>query len=653
VKKATAATLLVGLALPLGAEARVTAITIDKVEPFAEGTSFGGAGAYERVIGTAKGEVDPGDPKNRGIVNLDKAPRNARGMVEYEADFFMLRPKDSSKGNGKVLYEVNNRGRKFLMHWIMDAPAQAAGANNDPRSAADAGNGLLFRMGYTMVWSGWDPDAPRAGSGMAMRAPVATEDGRPIVRMIRDELVSGTRGPQVEAFRLSYEAAGLDTKEARLTVRRKESDAETDVPADRWTFADTRTIRLLPEGTKPEPGSIYQLYYRAKDPKVLGLGFAATRDVVSYLRNETGAANPAGAPVKAVLALGISQSGRYLRDFIGQGFNADEAGRKVFDGVLAHISGVGRVFLNEEFGQPARTNTQHEDHFYPENAFPFSAAALEDPVTGKRGALLRGDGSDPLLIEVNTSTEYWQKGASLLTTDPLGKTDVELPATTRVYMVAGTQHGGQFGLTTQPGPCHNLRNPHNPSAALRALLVALDRWVVDGTTPPASRVPRLSDGTLVPPGQTDFPRLPGVAVARQANALARFRDWVKPAAEAGPQYRALVPKVDQDGNETSGILLPDIAVPLATYTGWNLYKEPFPAGELCDRDGTYAPFAKDQAEQEQKGDPRAAIQSRYHGRDDYVAKVEAAARALVRERLLLEEDAAAYVAKARTEKAFE
>jgi hypothetical protein len=653
VKKATAATLLLGLALPLGAEARVTAIAIDKVEPFAEGTTFGNAGAYERVAGTAKGEVDPSGSRNRGIVNLDKAPRNARGMVEYEADFFMLRPKDSSKGNGKIVYEVNNRGRKFLMHWIMDAPAQAAGANNDPRSAQDAGNGLLFRMGYTMVWSGWDPDAPRAGSGMAMRVPVAQEGGQPIVRTIRDELVSGTRGPQVESFRLSYEAASLDPKEARLTVRRKEADPETEVPAERWTFADARTIRLLPEGTKPEPGSIYQLYYRARDPKVLGLGFAATRDVVSFLRNEGGAANPAGAGVKSVLALGISQSGRYLRDFIGQGFNADEDGRKVFDGVLAHISGVGRVFLNEEFGQPARTNTQHEDHFYPENAFPFSAATLEDPVTGKRGSLLRGDGSDPLLIEVNTSTEYWQKGASLLATDPLGRQDVELPATTRVYMVAGTQHGGQFGLTTAPGPCRNLRNPHNPSAALRALLVALDRWVSDGTAPPASRVPRLAYGTLVPPDQAGFPRLPGIGVARQANALARFKDWVKPAAEPGPQYRPLVPKVDRDGNETSGIRLPDIAVPLATYTGWNLYKEPFPAGELCDRDGSFLPFAKDQTEQETNGDPRAAIRSRYWGRDDYVAKVEAAARDLVRERLLLEEDAAAYVAKARAEKAFE
>jgi hypothetical protein len=271
VKPATAATLLIALALPLGAEA-ITAISIDRVEPFAEGTTFGEAGAYERVIGTAKGEVDPNDPRNRGIVNLDKAPKNARGLVEYETDFFMLRPSDPAKRNGRILYEVNNRGRKFLMHWIMDAPAQGAAANNDPKSARDAGNGLLFRMGYTMAWSGWDPDAPKANSGMAMRAPVATESGQPIIRMIRDELVNGTRGPLRDTFSLSYEAASLDPKEARLTVRRKEADPETEIPADGFAFVDARTIKLLPEGAKPEPGSLYQLHYRAKDPKVLGLG---------------------------------------------------------------------------------------------------------------------------------------------------------------------------------------------------------------------------------------------------------------------------------------------------------------------------------------------------------------------------------------------
>ena len=212
------------------AQARVTAIVIDKVEPFADGAPFADAGAYERVIGTVKGELDPQDPRNRGIVDLDKAPRNARGMVEYDTDFFMLRPADPAKASRKLLYEVNNRGRKFLLHWLMEAPPGPS--NNDPRSRADAGNGLVFRRGYTIVWSGWGPDAPKAGGGMTMRVPVAQEAGRPIVRTIRDELVNGTRAPMRETFKLSYEAASLDTKEAQLTMRvRTAGNSSTTAPS--------------------------------------------------------------------------------------------------------------------------------------------------------------------------------------------------------------------------------------------------------------------------------------------------------------------------------------------------------------------------------------------------------------------------------------
>jgi hypothetical protein len=614
------------------AEGRVTELRLGAPEPFASGTQFGGAGAYERLTGTAKGELDPADPRNKGIVNLAKAPRNARGMVEYETEIFMLRPADPAKASGKLVYEVNNRGRKFLPHWLMDA----AKATNDPKTAEDAGNGFFLRRGYTVVWSGWDPDAPRANDGMAMTVPTPEP---PVVRTIRDELVNGTRGPLRDAFALTYPAASLEPGEARLTMRRKEAYPATEIPATGWKFENARTIRLLPEGTRPEPGALYELSYKAKNPKVLGIGFAATRDLVARLRQDGGA--------KAAFAVGISQSGRYLRDFIGQGFNQDESGKKVFDGVLAHISGIGRVFLNDEFGQPARTNTQHEDHLFPENRFPFSSARFTDPATGRSGALLRGDGFDPLLIEVNTSTEYWQKGASLLHTDPLGRHDATLPPTTRVYMVAGTQHAGRTGLKADKGHCANLRNPHNPSPALRALFVALDDWATRGVAPPESRVPRLADGTLVPPDRTGFPAIPGVAVAREVNEIARFEDWVEPQPKRNPQYRPLVAKVDADGNEVAGIRLPDIAVPLATYTGWNLYAAPFPGGELCDRDGTYIPFAKTKAERTASSDPRPSLEERYRDPADYQAKLASAAAELVRERLLLQEDADRYVAEAK------
>jgi hypothetical protein len=631
-------------------EAKITQITIERTQRFADGQAFGAVGAYEVVAGTAKGELDPKDRRNRVIVNLDRAPVNGRGMVEYETPFLMLRPADASRGNHKIIYDVTNRGRKFLLPWLMDAPAPA-GAINDPKDAKDAGNGLFFRQGWIMAWSAWDPDAPTANNGMAMKVPVATNGGQPIVRVIRDELVSATRGPALDSFRLSYEVASLDPAQAALTVRRKAAFAPVAIPASGWAYADARTIRLLPEGTKPEPGALYELHYQAKNPKVLGIGYAATRDLISFLRYEkqdsAGTANPAGAGIKSAVAIGISQSGRYLRDHVSQGFNQDEARRKVFDGVLAHISGVGRVFHNAEFGQPFRTNTQHEDHTYPENEFPFSAANLKDPVTGKSGSLFRHDGFDPLLIETNTSTEYWQKGASLLHTDPLGRRDVALPRNARVFMIAGTQHGGRFGLTAAPGPCVNPRNPHSAGPALRALLVALDEWVSTGRAPPASRVPHLKDGTLVAPDRTGFPAIPGAVAVREVNEVAPFGDWVRPAPDRSRAYRPLVAKVDADGNEVAGIRLPDIAVPVATYTGWNQYKPPFPEGEICDRDGSYLALAKTRAEREARGDPRPALAERYPSQAAYVGQVEKSVGELVKARLLLREDGDNFIAQAK------
>jgi Alpha/beta hydrolase domain len=638
------------LAAPLAAAAHITDITVDSVKPFADGASFGDAGAYERLTGTARGELDPFDVRNRGIVNLDKAPRNSGGNVEYTVEFDMLRPVRG--GNRKMLYDVTNRGRKFVLHWLLEGTGPSA--NNNPLTAADAGNAMLLRQGWTIVWAGWDPDAPKANNGLSLTVPVARNPEGPIVRVVRDELVSGTRGPVLQEFTLAFEAASQFKDDARLTVRRKEGDPRVPVPAAEWDFKDARTVRILTQGNAgrgPAAGSLYEMHYRAANPKVQGIGFAATRDLVSFFRYEretqlSRKPNPAGTGIKTVLGFGISQSGRYLRDHIAQGFNQDEGKRKVFDGVLTHISGVGRVFLNDEFGQPARTNTQHEDHLYPENAFPFSAAAMADPLTGKSGSLLRGDGYDPLLIEVNTSTEYWQKGASLLHTDPLGTRDVALPAGTRVYLVAGTQHGGRVGQTTARGPCANERNPHNPAPALRALLVALDQWVSAGTPPPASNVPTFSDETLVPPDSADFPKLPGFEAARQGNEIMLFGDWVQPKPDASKRYVPLVSAIDPDGNEVAGIRLPDIAAPLATYTGWNLYKSPFPEGELCDRDGSHSAFAATRAEREQAGDPRLSLQERYAGHADYVQRVKTVVDRLVATRLLLKEDGDAYVVRA-------
>ena len=608
----------------------------------------------------AKGELDPKSARNAVIVNLDKAPMNARGRVEYETDVFILRPADPTKGSGTLFYEVTNRGNKLLFGRPHNSPSPQP-AMNDPKTEADAGAiPFAFERGYTVVWSGWDPDVPKASAQLSIRVPVAMENGRGLVGRIREEIQIGTRGPaDVEVARLQHPAANTDTKAARLTFRDGARGARTEVPADQWAFENERAIRLLPAGTKFKPIRIYELWYDAKDPKVAGIGYAATRDLVSFLRYEEkdgqGNANPLAVPgvqgsgVARTLAFGISQAGRYLRHHIELGMNADEDGRRVFDGALAQTAGAGKVFANHAFAESSRTATQHEDGAYPENWFPFALVATTDPFTGKSGALLKGDDSDPLLISTNTSTEYWQKGASLVTTDPAGKADLAEHPKTRTYLIAGTQHAGGFNSPTTLGPCVQARNPHDAYPAIRALIVALEEWVGAGTPPPASRHPRIADGTAIPFEKIAMPKVPGLVVPKSDNKVGPAADWVNPPVTEAA-YGTLLPAIDVDGNETSGICLPGQVVPLGTYTGWNLYKAV--EADLCDRDGTYLPFAKTKAEREASGDPRLSLEERYGSKEAYVAKVRTAADALVRERLLLPGDAAAYVKTAMEVKGF-
>jgi hypothetical protein len=313
----------------------------------------------------------------------------------------------------------------------------------------------------------------------------------------------------------------------------------------------------------------------------------------------------------------------------------------VFDGVLTHVAGAGKVFANHSFAMPGRTATQHEDRLYPENWFPFGNAVSIDPFSGQSGSLLKGGPTDPLMLEVNTSTEYWQKGASLVHTDPTGRQDAALPSNCRAYMIAGTQHGGGPSTDPSPGPCVNPRNPHSASPALRALFVALEEWVKSGAAPPASRVPMIADGTAVAAATGQMPAVPGFVVAPGANRIAAPVDWIDPPARLDNFYGTRVCAVDADGNEIAGIRLPPIEVPLGTYTGWNVYRaQPC---ELCDRDGSLIPFARTRREREAAGDPRPSLEERYGSREAYVTKVRAAAAGLVADRLLLPSDAAAYV----------
>jgi hypothetical protein len=625
----------------------ITGITVTDTVDFADGHKFGAAGAYVRIKGVARGALDPAAAGNAGIVDLAKALRNPTGLVEYATDFDILRPKEPRRGSGILVYDVPNRGSKRIFNLLDDVPANDPARTNNPNTKEDAGLGFCLGRGYSLVWSGWDPGAPRANAGLGAEFPAALEDGKPMVRRIRDEFHVGTRAPgDGSVRRLSYPAATTDQPAARLTVRDRESDARTEIPRDAWEFIDDRSIRLLPPGRNFAPIKIYELWYAATGSKVLGIGYASVRDLVSFLRGGNADAHLGMGDVGHTIAFGVSQSGRFLRHFLELGMNADETGGKVFDGVFSHVAGAGKVFANHSFAMPGRTATQHEDRLYPENWFPFSTATTADPVSGRIASLLTGSANDPKIIETNSATEYWQKGASLIHTDPALRRDLNLPDGSRAYLIAGTQHGGRPGVDPRPGPCVNPRNPHSATPALRALFVALEDWVVRDAAPPRSQVPSLADGTAVSANSVTMPNVPGFAVAPGDNPVLPPVDWIDPPEVGSPApYATFVCAVDRDGNETAGIRLPQIAVPLGTYTGWNVYQAQ--PDELADREGSFIAFARTKAEREAAGDPRLSLRERYGDKANYVAQFRQAATALVAERLLLPDDADRLVAAAK------
>ena len=646
--------LLVAVAVLLGApvvaDARVTRIVIQRVEsPTFEGRSFGEVGQYEKLIGRVFGEVDPARPEHSVIADIDLAPRNARGMVEYSASLIILRPVDRSKGNGRIFFEINNRGRLLSLARINDARSP----ESDPTAAADAGNGFVMRQGYTFVSSGWDATASPDDNRLTITLPVATNaDGSPIVGPALEEFVIDNDA--TTTGRLTYPAATLDTSKARLTVRVHYADSPTPIDPDRWEYTDPRTIRLLPGGTTFRRGTLYELQYPARDPVVAGLGFAALRDVAVFLRHaasdDEGTANPLAGDVRYVFSFAVSQPARLMRDFVHLGFNQDLNGRRVFDGVLNWIGGASGGFFNYRFAQPHRTQRQHIARWFPERQFPFAYNVLYDPVTGQTGGRLRrclASGTCPKILEANSSNEYWMKTSSLIHTDTLGK-DIPDPPNVRFYLFSSFPHSG--GLRQRgPGICQQPRSTLVAGPGLRALMVSLDDWVSGGKKTPSSLVPRRADGTLVsalPQDVLGFPRIPGV----HYDGLMTTGDLLDfgPDADRGilavlppritSPYPAFVPQTDADGNDIAGIRLPEIEVPLATYTGWGVRAAEHAGNDLCDAAGQQIDFHRTKAERLAQGDPRPSLEERYDSHDSYVRSVADAARNLQRQRLLLEED---------------
>jgi hypothetical protein len=640
------------------AAARVDRIDIVNREPFAAGAAFGDAGPYEKLRGRAVIVLDPNAPANAAVADLALAPRNGRGLVEFAADFLVLRPVDAARRNGTLLYEVNNRGNIAMLRQL-----GGARPTNDPATASDAGNGFLFRHGFTLMWSAWATDvAAVAGDNrLVLQAPPATDNGEPIIGKVAYELIVNQprdtarfTGMLATAFPLAHG----DAPDAALTWRERPEAERQPIVRAAWSF-------VRPQGGAPvqirldggfQPGRIYELTYLARDPVVTAAGMAAIRDLLSHLRTH----ELAGAPAPSrTLIFGISQSGRLIQTMLLRGLSVDEDGRGVFDGAFIHVAGGGKGSFDFRFAMPTRHFSMLEDHIYPTDFFPFSPATARDPVTGDEGSVLdqpRALGHVPKLFYVNNSSEYWNRAASLIATDPAGTRDLVMPEEARIYHIAGAQH--YVGALRERGMFEQCVNTLNHYRAMRPLVLALERWVRDGTAPPPSTHPRIADGTLVSVAAYAelFPRIPGFRLPTgnlQPPRLdlgarftrARIADTVPP--RMGAPYQALVPRPDQDGLDQGGIALPEMLVPLGTRTGFNLRNEavgfPWATGRW---DGSFVPFARSEAERAAAGDPRPSLAARYQGRADYEAKVRAAANRVIEQGFLMSDEVDALVAEA-------
>jgi hypothetical protein len=637
--------------------AEVTRLEIARREPVLNGRAFGRAGPYERLSGTVHFALDPNARANAGIVDLVLAPRNPAGRVTFSADFYVLKPVDPAKGNGRLFYEAGNRGTKRILPVF-----QNAANSTDPTTAAEFGNGALMNEGYTLLWMGWQWDVPEGR--MRMEIPIATERGQAITGLVRGNFIPGTNATTAliaDRGHIPYPVVDLQGREHVMYVRTLPSDPPEMISRERWRFTGAGTVTL--DGGF-EAGRIYDVVYRARDPRVVGVGLAGTRDLVSFFKHATSAAGNPSPGLRFAIGWGVSQTGRFLRHFVYEGFNADEQGRIVFDGVFDQVGGAGRGSFNHRFGQQSRDQLQHFNIQYPVDMFPFTDDEQTDPETGKRDGLLvraRNSNTVPKFFHLLTNSEYFNRAGSLTHTDVAGTKDVAPPTTSRIYMVSSAPHiVGTFPPAPFADPDFVGQADMNPLAynpVIRALLRALDAWVVSEVAPPSSRYPRLADGTLTSPDKAGWPRVPGVTLPQAPMTTYRLdfgSDWshgrvtIEPP-KLGAPFVSLVPAVDETGNDRGGIRLPQIAVPLATHTGWNYRRPSIGAPDrLASEIGSYLALPKTRVDREKGGDGRLSIAERYASKQAYLDRISAVARELVTERFLLAEDVADLIAQAAT-----
>jgi hypothetical protein len=644
-------------------------LELESKSAFAGGKSFGNVGPYERLLGMASFAIDPDEKDLPFICDLEFAPRNSDGLVEFKTVLDIVKPVDLGRGNRKLLFDFSNRGGRGAFTRLND------GGGADLSKESYAGSGFLNRQGYTVITAGWQGDLVYNGSNVVAFLPEARQNGQPLRGKVRQEFISDKPGV------LSMPVSGnaniqcypvLNRATATLTMREKEADPRIAVPGSDWELAraglENGEVKLtlsnkdlyVKGGFKT--GWIYELIYDTEGSRVMGLGFLGLRDVMSFLRfgsrDSAGTANPLAGFVDKVYGYGASLAGRVVREYIYEGYNRDAEGRRIFDAVLTH-TGIGRLYFNARFAQIGRYPRQHEEHSWPSERYPFNFTPVPDPFTGKLDSVLKRPDTDPLIVHCHTSSEYWERHGSMTHTDPRDGRDVEIPANVRMYSLAGAPHAAV--AADNPNwigqlPPNNL----SPQPFLRACFVAMDRWATTGEAPPPSRVPRRSDKTLVPPAEAlaRFPKIPGVNLPTSPSRLPYWNygpdfddrgimSIFPPAAVPDKEYPIQVPQVDADGNDLAGVRYPDMQVPIATYIGWALRKAGFAEGELLMTNGCIKTFARTKAEREKNGDPRPSIEERYASHAAYVDAVKRAVDGLIKERLLLEEDGARFIEAAQ------
>ena len=644
------------LSFSLDAAAGVTRLRIERREVVLSGQSFGAAGPYEKLIGKVEFALDPALPQNRGIVDLNLAAKNAQGLVEFSADFYLLKPVDPTRGNGRLFYEAGNRGTKRILSVFQDAAN-----SSDPTAAQEFGNGALMREGFTLLWMGWQWDVPEGR--MRMEIPIATNNGQPITGWVRGNFIPGagaTSASIADRGHQPYPVVDPTSDQHRLLVRSLPTDPPREISRSTWRFTGPGTI-TLDRGF--EPGLIYDVVYRARDPRVIGTGLAGTRDLVSFFKHATPAQGNPMQGITAAMGWGVSQTGRFLRHFVYEGFNEDEHGARVFDGVIDQVGGAGRGSFNHRFGQQSRDQLQHFNILYPVDMFPFTDAEQLDPETGiTDGLLSRATRSNtvPKFFHVLTDSEYFNRAGSLVHTDVTGTKDVPPPSTSRIYFIASAPHiVGAFPPAPYSDPDFVGRADMNTlvyTPVIRALFRSLDRWIADDVEPPPSRYPTLADGTLTAIDKSGWPAIPGYV--RPQSPMTTYRldfgpEWskgivTKEPPGIGKAFVGRVPAVDEAGNDRAGIRLPEITVPLATHTGWNYRQATIGAPDrLASEIGSYLPLSRTKADRDKTGDGRKSIAERYTGLEDYLGRISLAAVALVNERFLLPEDVPALVGRAK------